>query len=143
MVALANRYGEMEAARMSAEAERTVATALGESGSAAAAPGRPWGYILAMVAGGIAVLLLWVRAAFAWRARASRSAPGALLEASAVGLTAAAAIAVPAYLGYPVALIAQWAPDVAILLSAFGGFAVLLAGVCAATALTGRYRRTS
>ncbi|ANI93104.1 Hypothetical protein BJL86_2340 [Dietzia timorensis] len=143
VVALANRYGEMEAARMSAEAERTVAAALGESGSAAAAPGRPWGYILAMVAGGIAVLLLWVRAAFAWRARASRSAPGALLEASAVGLTAAAAIAVPAYLGYPVALIAQWAPDVAILLSAFGGFAVLLAGVCAATALTGRYRRTS
>lgn len=143
VVIVANRYGEMEAGRMSAEAERTVAAALDESGSAAASPGRPWGYVLAMVAGGIAVLLLWVRAAFAWRTRATRSETGALLEASAVGLAAAAVIAVPAYLGYPVALIARWAPDVAILLGAFGGFAALLAGVCSATALTRRYRRTS
>lgn len=96
-----------------------------------------------MLAGGISVLLFWVRAAFAWRNRTTKSDAGALLEASTVGLAVAAVIAVPAYLGYPVALIAQWAPDVAILLSAFGGFAVLLAGVCGATALGGRYRRTS
>lgn len=41
VVAVANRNGEMDAGRMSEAAEGTVSAALGEPGSAAAAPGRP------------------------------------------------------------------------------------------------------
>lgn len=139
VVILSNRYGEMESEHLAEQAKATAAAAL-ETGNPT--PARPaWGYISALIIGAIAILLTWVRVAFAWRSRVTRSQTGALVEASLVGLAAAAAIAVPAYLGFPMGLIAQWAPDVAILLSAFGGFAILLATVCVGTALPKAFRR--
>lgn len=139
VVILANRYGEMESGHMSEQASATSAAALGTGSPAEATPA--WGYIATLVGGAIAVLLIWVRVAFAWRSRATRSDAGALLEATGAGLAAAAAIALPAYLGFPVALLTRWAPDIAILLCAFGGFAVLLAAICAVTAVSRPSRR--
>lgn len=131
LVLLANRYGELDSEQLAEIARYAMRGVVGDAGDPPrATPWPPLVLVCAAAGAGLGGLAVgWTAVRLVRRRSAPAGRPRRMTAAAAgiCGLVGAAAWYGPAVLGYPRPVLARWAPDIAVLLSALAVEATALA----------------